>query len=118
MNRQEYLDWLSEIPGAKIDQPFEEDFNTYIARHVDTEKWFAALLDHDGRRMVNLKCDPIESEFLQSVFQGITPGYHMNKTHWISVYFDSDVPDELFRQLTMSSFRLTEKRNKKRLKGD
>lgn len=113
MNKQTYLDWCREIPGATVDQPFEEDFDTYIARHSDTGKWFAALLDHKGRQLVDLKCDPIESEFLQSVYQGITPGYHMNKTHWISVYFDSDVPDELLRQLTLSSFRLTDKRKKK-----
>ena len=118
MNKQEYLEWCRSIPGAKVDQPFEEDFSTYIARHADTSKWFAALLDHNGRQMVNLKCDPIESEFLQSVYQGVTPGYHMNKVHWISVYFGSDVPDELFRQLTMASFHLTGKRKKKTPKGD
>ena len=117
MDKQEYLLWCEEIPGAKIDQPFEEDFNTYIVRHADTGKWFAALLDHDGRHMVNLKCDPIESEFLQSVYQGVTPGYHMNKVHWISVYFGSDVSDELLRQLTLASFRLTDKKKKKNRKG-
>lgn len=113
MDKQTYLDWCREIPGAVVDQPFEGDFDIYIVRHIDTGKWFAALLEHDGRQMVNLKCDPIESEFLQSVYQGITPGYHMNKTHWISVYFGSDVPDELLRQLTHASFRLTDKRKKK-----
>ncbi len=113
MDKQTYLEWCREIPAAIVDQPFEEEFDTYIVRHADTGKWFAALLEHNKRQMVNLKCDPIESEFLQSVYQGITPGYHMNKTHWISVYFDSDVPDELFRQLTYASFRLTDKRKKK-----
>lgn len=113
MDKQTYLDWCREISGAVVDQPFEGDFEIYIVRHIDTGKWFAALLEHDGRQMVNLKCDPIESEFLQSVYQGITPGYHMNKTHWISVYFGSDVPDELLRQLTHASFRLTDKRKKK-----
>ena len=113
MNKQMYLDWCRDIPGAIVDQPFEADFDTYIARHADTGKWFAAMLEHNGRQMVNLKCDPVESEFLQSVYQGVAPGYHMNKIHWISVYFESDVPDELLQQLTMVSFRLTDKRKKK-----
>ena len=113
MDKAAYLDWCRELPGVTIDQPFEGDFETYIVRHSDTGKWFAALLQHNGRQMVNLKCDPIESEFLRSVYQGIEPGYHMNKTHWISVYFDADVPDEIFRGLTQASFRLTAKRKKK-----
>ena len=113
MDRQTYLDWCREIPGTTVDQPFEEDFESYIVRHSDSGKWFAAVFLHDGRDMVNLKCDPIESEFLRSVYAGVTPGYHMNKTHWISVWFDSDVPDELLRQLTLASFRLTDKRRKK-----
>ena len=113
MEKGTYLDWCRSIPDVIIDQPFEGDFDTFIVRHADTKKWFAAILAHDGRWMVNLKCDPIESEFLQSVYQGVTPGYHMNKIHWISVYFESDVPDELLKQLTIASFRLTDKRKKK-----
>ena len=114
MRKQEYLDFCRSLPGVIVDQPFEEDFTSYIARHGDTRKWFAAVLEHDGCEFVNLKCDPIESEFLRSVYAGVKPGYHMNKTHWISVYFDSNVPDELFRQLTMASFRLTEKKMRNR----
>lgn len=115
MNKAEYLDFCRGLPGAVVDQPFEGEFDVYVARHGDTGKWFAALLQHQGRDLVNLKCDPIESGFLQSVYQGVTPGYHMNKTHWISVYFGSDVPDALLEQLTRASFRLTDK--KKRSKG-
>ncbi len=112
MNKQEYIDHCRAMPGVIVDQPFEENFETYIARHADTRKWFAALLEHDGRQFVNLKCDPVESEFLRSVYAGILPGYHMNKTHWISVLFESDVPDELLKSLTLASFHLTEKKKK------
>jgi len=114
MTKQKYLDFCREIPVVALDQPFNEDFDTWIARHADTGKWFAAVLRHDGRDFVNLKCDPVESEFLQSVYRGVTPGYHMNKTHWISVYFDSDVPVGLIRELTHASFKLTDKRMKKK----
>lgn len=109
MNKQDYLDWCRDLPNTLVDQPFEEDFSSWIVRHADTRKWFAAVLEHGGREFVNLKCDPIESEFLQSVYKGIFPGYHMNKVHWISVCFDSDVPDELFHQLTLTSQKLTDK---------
>lgn len=112
MDKKTYLDWCRGLDGTIVDQPFEADFSSYIVRHADTRKWFAAVMEHDGREFVNLKCDPIESEFLRSVYSGITPGYHMNKTHWISVYFESDVPDELLCQLTLASRRLTGKGKK------
>jgi len=118
MIREEYLEFCRNIPGVIVDQPFEEDFEAHIARHAVSRKWFAAVLEHDGKRFVNLKCDPIESEFLRSVYEGIVPGWHMNKTHWITVYFESDVPDELLRQLTMASFCLTSPRPKRRKKGE
>ena len=110
MNRDQYIKFCRSIPGASLDQPFEEDFSSWIARHSDTGKWFAAILEHNGRRFVNLKCDPIESDFLRSAFEGILPAYHMNKTHWNTVCFESDVPDELLKELTMVSFRLTGKK--------
>lgn len=112
MNKRAYLNWCRLLENTVVDQPFEADFDSWIVRHADTRKWFAAVLEHAGREFVNLKCDPIESEFLRSVFEGVVPGYHMNKTHWISVYFESDVPDELLCQLTLKSLRLTSKKKK------
>jgi len=113
MTKDEYLDFCRTIPGALVDQPFEEDFETYIVRHRDNRKWFAAVLRHNGRDLINLKCEPIEAEFLRSVYEGIVPAYHMNKTHWNTIYLDSDVPDELLRQLTLASRKLTAKKRKK-----
>jgi len=112
MTREEYLEFCRGIPGAIVDQPFEEGFDTWIARHADSRKWFAAILEHEGRQFVNLKCDPIEAEFLREVYLGVERGYHMNKTHWISVIFQSDVPDELFKTLTQKSWQLTEKQKR------
>lgn len=113
MTKDEYLEFCRGIPGALVDQPFDEDFETYIVRHHDNRKWFAAVLRHDGRDLVNLKCDPIEADFLRSVYDGIVPAYHMNKIHWNTVYLGSDVPDDLLLQMTMASRKLTEKKRRK-----
>lgn len=117
MTKEEYIEYCASIPGAVVDQPFEEDFTSYIARHADTRRWFAAILEHNGRKFVNLKCEPLEADFLRSVFKGVEPGYHMNKTHWNSIYFDSDVPDDLLKQMTKNSYCLTASK-KKRCKGE
>lgn len=41
---------------------------------------------------------------LQERYEGITPGYHMNKKHWISVHFEKDVPDKLIKELVKQSY--------------
>ncbi len=37
---------------------------------------------------------------------GITPGWHMNKKHWISIRFDSDVPDKTIMELVRGSYEI------------
>lgn len=70
-------------------------------------------MELDGRVIVNLKCDPMQADFLRRIYKGIVPAYHMNKTHWNTVYLDSDVPDEEIENMTLESFNLTEKPKKK-----
>lgn len=110
MTKEQYLDHLRNMGGVTVDRPFEENFDTWIGRHSDTRKWFAAVLDVHGRYAVNLKCDPLEADFLRSVYEGVTEGWHMNKTHWNTVYFDSDVPDEELIRMTEASYDLTKKK--------
>lgn len=118
MTKEEYLEYCRGIPGALVDQPFNEDFETYIGRHQDNQKWFVAVLRHNDRDLINLKCEPIEAEFLRSVYAGIVPAYHMNKTHWNTVYLDTDVPDDLLQSMTMNSFHLTERKRKRIVKEE
>ncbi len=107
MTKQEYLDYCRTLHNAVADQPFDEDFNTWVLRHKNSRKWFALLMEHDSTDVVNLKCDPMESDFLRSVYKGVTPAYHMNKVHWNTVYLDSDVPDEELKRMTQNSYNLT-----------
>ena len=97
------------MPGAMVDQPFEADFVTTVARHGDTRKWFALYMDLWGRDAVNLKCEQLRGEFWRGPFEGVTTAYHMNKQHWITVYLQSDVPDEIIEAMTWESFELTRK---------
>ncbi|MBP1563965.1 MAG: MmcQ/YjbR family DNA-binding protein [Oscillospiraceae bacterium] len=113
MTKEEYLDFCGNLGGAELDSPFDEDFETVVARHSDNRKWFALVIMHNGKWVVNLKCEPMEADFLRRAFEGITPAYHMNKTHWNSVYLDSDVPREEIERMTLSSFALTEKKQRK-----
>ena len=113
MTKDGFLALCASMPGAAVDQPFEADFVTTVARHGDTRKWFALYMDLHGRDVVNLKCEQLRGEFWRGQFEGVTPAYHMNKQHWISVYLQSDVPDDIIEAMTWESFELTRKNTKK-----
>lgn len=116
MDKKMLIEYCSSLENAIVDRPFKYDFLTVIARHRDTKKWFGAIMEREGRVFINVKCDPLDGDFLQYAYKGITPGYHMNKTHWISVYLNSDIPDELILQLVYDSYKLTE-RGKGKING-
>lgn len=107
MTRDEFIEFCRSIPGASADKPFNGNFDSVVCRHTIGRKWFALVMQHDGGCIVNLKCDPQEAELLRKLFTGVTPAYHMNKTHWNSVRLGSDVPDEELRRMILSSFELT-----------
>jgi predicted DNA-binding protein (MmcQ/YjbR family) len=55
---------------------------------------------------VNLKCDPERAVALREEFEGIiTPGFHMNKIHWNTLYLE-ELPPELIEELTDHSYQL------------
>lgn len=65
-----------------------------------------ALCDVDLFTSVNLKCDPERSAQLREQYEGINPGYHMNKTHWNTIEMDGTIPDKLFLELIDHSYEL------------
>ena len=50
-----------------------------------------------------MRCAPEQIEELKGRYEGVWPGYHMNKKHWISVCFNQDVPDKIIQELVRQS---------------
>ncbi|MGN1133562.1 MAG: MmcQ/YjbR family DNA-binding protein [Oscillospiraceae bacterium] len=107
MTKEDYLEFCRGLPDTLVDQPFDKDFSTYAARHRQSKKWFALVMELNGKDIVNLKCEPMSAEFYRKVYKGVIPAYHMNKRLWNTVYLQSDVPDSLIMQITEESFQLT-----------
>ena len=114
MTKEDFIEFCKNITGATVDQPFNDDFKTFAARHSDTKKWFALIMELNGKDIVNLKCEPIQADFYRKVYQSVVPAYHMNKNHWNTVYLQGDTPDEVLKQMTLDSFDLTNKKRKAR----
>ncbi len=110
MTREVYLEFCGTIAAAVMDTPFENDTDSVVVRRRDTRKWFGLIMKLDGKDVVNLKCEPMEADFLRKAYNGVIPAYHMNKVHWNTVYLDSDVPDDEIQRMTMNSFFLTSKK--------
>ena len=70
-------------------------------------KMFAATGLEEDQFRVNLKCDPEWAVTLRDQYPDwILPGWHMNKKHWNTVIFESDVPNKLLLELIDHSYDL------------
>ena len=94
--------YLLSKPFTTLDYPFGDDVHVFKVKG----KMFALVSHDQGQMNMNLKCDPLESESLREVFSAITPGYHMNKKHWITLRFDGSVPEGEVLRLVDNSFQL------------
>ena len=65
-----------------------------------------ALADVEDFTGINLKCEPDYAIELREQYDGINPGYHMNKQHWNTVEVLADVPDALIIKLIDHSYQL------------
>lgn len=54
----------------------------------------------------NVKCDPELAVSLRDQFQEVQPGYHMNKTHWNTVYMNGRLSDSQLKQMIDHSYDL------------
>jgi len=102
--------YLLTKPETAFDYPFDNETAVFKVKN----KMFALIGKRNDLMMMNLKCDPDESAALRDIYPAITEGYHMNKKHWISVYFDGSVPEnEVFRLIDNSYLLVVNKMTKK-----
>lgn len=77
------------------------------------------LIDLSGEwDFYNIKADPEYAIELREQYTGITPGFHMNKKHWISVKMQSDVPEHLHRELLLHAYKQTIKGLPKKVQAE
>ncbi|WP_427016207.1 MmcQ/YjbR family DNA-binding protein [Pseudarthrobacter sp. P1] len=75
------------LPGAYEDFPFGPENSVFKvlapAGGASRVGKVFAISQLDGQPLkVSLKCDPELARQLRLAHPGITPGYHLNKTHW------------------------------------
>lgn len=113
MNIESFRDYCLSKKGATESFPFDE---TTLVFKVGNKMF--ALADIEDFSFVNLKCDPERSAELRETYQGVKPGYHMNKALWNSVYVNQDVDDRLFYDLIDHSYNLIVSSLTKKLRNE
>ncbi|MCH5339697.1 MAG: MmcQ/YjbR family DNA-binding protein [Acetatifactor sp.] len=105
-----------EYPWAKYD-------DNAVFRHSDNKKWFALVMGVEKNKLgisgseyvdvINLKIDDMMFRDILVQQEGIIPGYHMNKEHWITVLLDGTVEEAKVYDLIDASFLATASKKKK-----
>ncbi len=115
MKRQAFMTYCQSEFSMQADHPFKRDPEIVALRHPNG-KWFALVMHvayaklglpgDDSHDIVNLKVEPELNSILQ-IQPGFFPGYHMNKTHWLSVQLDQFERPEILSDLIEGSYQAT-----------
>lgn len=108
MNIEDFRTYCLSLKGVSDKMPFDKattEYDRNLLVFSVFDKWFC-FVNIDVFDFCTIKCPTEQIEELQERYEGIKPGYHMNKKHWISVYFDKDVPDKMVKDLVRQSYEI------------
>ncbi len=88
-------------PGTEAGFPFGEDTLVFKAGNK-----IYALADLKNADRVNLKCDPENAVDLRERYSEVQPGFHMNKTHWNTVFINGSLTDKQLMEMIDESYEL------------
>ena len=114
MHIETFREYCLSKPGVEDGFPFGEDV---LVMKVMGKIWALTGLSNPDFK-VNLKCDPEYAIELRAEHPQIIPGWHTNKQHWNTVYFEDGLSDKLLISLLDQSYDLVAKSLKKKLKEE
>jgi predicted DNA-binding protein (MmcQ/YjbR family) len=87
--------------GVTEELPFDEQTLAFKVMG----KMFA-LTNVDTFVSINLKCEPEKAVELREQYEGVRPGYHMNKKHWNTVLINGSISNKLLKEWIDDSYNL------------
>lgn len=106
MNIEEFRNYCLSLKGVTEKMPFQKantDYDRGLLVFSIGGKWFC-FVNVDVFDFCNLKSAPDVSAELRAAYEAVRPGYHMNHRHWISVYFNRDMPDGRILELVDEAY--------------
>lgn len=113
MDIEQYREYC--ISKAGVTEHFPFDDNVLVFKVMG--KMFA-LCDVNEFKSINLKCEPELAITLREQYEGVNPGYHMNKKHWNTIEMDGSIDVTLIREWIDNSYDLIVSGLTKKLKEE
>lgn len=115
MNRSEVIAYFLIKPHAIETYPFDDVTPVFKVGG----KMFALMSANEKDRLsINLKNKPDENILMREIYEEVIPGYHMNKTHWNTVYLDRTLPDHTVEKMIDDSYDIIYKSLTKKVKHE
>ena len=102
MDKNKVEEFLSDMKGGESSYPFGPEALVYKVMG----KMYALVSQQEEVPRVTLKVNPPDGEVLVGQYESITPGYYMNKKHWITISLNGEVATETIRDLSEKSYEL------------
>ena len=121
--RETVLAYIKKKYKISPEYPWEKYDSNAVFRHSDNKKWFVLVMSVEKNKLgfsdagyvdvIDLKIDDMMFRDMLLQKEGIFPGYHMNKEHWITVLLDGTVEEAMICDLIDASFLATTSKKKK-----
>ncbi len=105
MDKKSIIAYCSSKPVVSSDFPFDDEVMVFRI----CGKIFALINIKTADNSISLKCNPELAVLLREEYNGITPGYHLNKKHWNSIDCNSEISEEKIKELIDHSYTVTTK---------
>jgi len=102
MEKTKLEQYIATMKGTESSYPFGSDPLVFKVMG----KMFAYVSVNEGVPIVTVKCVPLDGEILAEQFEAISPGYHMNKKHWITIALTDEIEDDMLTDLVDKSYEL------------
>lgn len=98
MNIEALREYCISKAGVTENFPFDED--TLVFK-VGNKIFLLTSLSNP--QTFNVKCDPEKANVLREEFEEVKPGFHMNKKHWNTIFYNGSISDrQLFEMIDHS----------------
>ena len=104
MNVEELRDYCLSLDQAKENAPWTEPQYQMLVTFTVGGKWFC-LADIE-KKFIDVKCAPDTTREMIDRYNGAFPAWHMNKDHWLGIRLESDVPNDIIRNLLKDGYEL------------
>ena len=102
MNIEDLREFCLSVKGADESFPFFDD-RILVFKVMGKMFAYVNIEPKDALFGVSMKCDPDKSLELREQYEGVVNGQHTKALEWNSICLESDVPDDLIKELILHS---------------